>query len=127
MTTVQKPLRVYADTSVFGGCFHEEFETESVQFFEEVRQGQIVVVVSNVTLDELELAPDAVRKVLADLPSQQIEIISTSPESDALRKRLPGSGCCGAGFEQRRGPHCSGDHFQCGSGSELELQTHCPF
>jgi predicted nucleic acid-binding protein len=85
MTTVQKPLRVYADTSVFGGCFDEEFQTESVQFFKEVRQGQIVVVVSNVTLDELELAPDAVRKVLADLPSQQVEIVSTSPESDALR------------------------------------------
>jgi hypothetical protein len=69
---VKKPLRVYADTSVFGGCFDGEFETESVQFFQEVRQGQIVVVVSNVTLDELELAPDLVRGVLADLPPQQV-------------------------------------------------------
>jgi hypothetical protein len=41
--------------------------------------------VSNVTLDELELAPDLVRGVLADLPPQQVEIISTSAESDALR------------------------------------------
>ena len=60
MATVKKPLRVYADTSVFGGCFDDEFKTESVQFFEAVRQGQFVVVVSNVTLDELELAPDPV-------------------------------------------------------------------
>lgn len=58
MTTVKKPLRVYADTSVFGGCFDDEFKAESVRFFDEVRQGQFVVVVSNVTLDELELAPD---------------------------------------------------------------------
>jgi len=43
-----------------GGCFDDEFKTESVRFFEEVRQGQFVVVVSNVTLDELELAPDPV-------------------------------------------------------------------
>jgi hypothetical protein len=82
---VSKRLRVYADTSVFGGCFDDEFKTESVRFFEEVRQGRFVVVVSNVTLDELELAPDPVRKVLADLPPQQVEIVSTSPESDDFR------------------------------------------
>ena len=85
MTTVKKPLRVYADTSVFGGCFDDEFKTESVRFFEEVRLGQFVVVVSNVTLDELELAPDRVRGVLAGLPPQQVEIVNTSPESDRLR------------------------------------------
>jgi hypothetical protein len=55
---VKKPLRVYADTSVFGGCFDSEFTAESVRFFEEVRQGQFILVVSNVTLDELELAPE---------------------------------------------------------------------
>ena len=86
MTTVKKPLRVYADTSVFGGCFDDEFKAESVRFFDEVRQGQFVVVVSNVTLDELELAPDPVRGVLAGLPPGQVEIVSTSPESDGLRK-----------------------------------------
>jgi len=56
-----------------------------VQFFEEARQGQFVMVVSNVTLDELALAPDAVRAFLADLPPQQVGIINTSPESDDLR------------------------------------------
>src|SRR5580704_6001106 len=85
MTTIKRPLRVYADTSVFGGCFDDEFKAESVGFFEEVRQGRFIVVVSNVTLDELELAPDLVRGVLADLPPQQVEIVSASPESDALR------------------------------------------
>lgn len=39
-------------------------------------------VVSNVTLDELALAPDLVRAVLSDLPPQQVEIVSTS---DGLR------------------------------------------
>lgn len=82
---MKKPLRVYADTSVFGGCFDDEFKTESVRFFDEVRQGQFVLVVSNVTLDELELAPESVRGVLAGLPSLQVEIVSTSPESDDLR------------------------------------------
>jgi predicted nucleic acid-binding protein len=85
MKAVKKPLRVYADTSVFGGCFDDEFKTESVRFFEEVQQGQFFVVVSNVTLDELELAPDPVRSVLADLKPQHVEIVSTSPESEDLR------------------------------------------
>jgi hypothetical protein len=74
---VKRFLRVYADTSVFGGCFDEEFRIESLQFFEEVRQGRFVVVISNVTLDELELAPDRVRRVLAGLPPQQVEIVNT--------------------------------------------------
>jgi hypothetical protein len=80
-TTVKTPLRVYADTSVFGGCFDVEFKDESVRFFEEVRLGQFIVVVSNVTLDELELAPDPVRGVLAGLPPEQVEIVSTSRRS----------------------------------------------
>lgn len=79
MTTMKKALRVYADTSVFGGCFDDEFKNESIRFFEEVRQGQFVAVVSDVTLDELELAPEGVRAVLADLPPQQVEIVWTSP------------------------------------------------
>ncbi len=85
MAIVKRPLRVYADTSVFGGCFDDEFKAESVRFFDEARQGQFVVVVSNVTLDELELAPDPVRSVLAALPPEQVEVVSTSPESDGLR------------------------------------------
>ncbi len=31
-----RKLRVYADTSVFGGCFDEELATESRAFFNEV-------------------------------------------------------------------------------------------
>lgn len=34
-----KRLRVYADTSVFGGCFDEEFEVESRSFFQIVDRG----------------------------------------------------------------------------------------
>ena len=68
MTRVKRTLRVYADTSVFGGCFDDEFRVESVRFFEEVRSGRFVLVVSDVTLDELGLAPESVRRVLAVPP-----------------------------------------------------------
>ena len=95
MKTVERVLRVYADTSVFGGCFDDEFRTESVRFFEEVRVGRFVVVVSDVTLDELELAPERVRAVLAELPAAQVEIVSTSPESIALRNAYLEAGVVG--------------------------------
>ena len=38
------------------------------------------------TLAELALAPETVRRVLAGLPPEQVEIVGTSPESDELQK-----------------------------------------
>ena len=52
-----KPLTVYVDTSVFGGCFDAEFEAQSRRFFDLVRAGRVVVMVSPVVLDELREAP----------------------------------------------------------------------
>jgi hypothetical protein len=95
MTTVKRSLRVYADTSVFGGCFDDEFKAESDRFFEEVRQKQFILVVSNVTLDELEMAPDQVRGVLAGLPAEQVELVNTSEESDELRNAYLEAGVVG--------------------------------
>ena len=85
MRAVKRLLRVYADTSVFGGCFDEEFKRESLRFFEEVGQGRFVLVVSDVTLDELELAPEEVRRILAELPPEQVELVHLSAESMELR------------------------------------------
>jgi hypothetical protein len=67
----------------------------ALRFFEEVRVGRFVVVVSDVTLDELELAPERVRAVLAELPAAQVEIVSTSPESIALRNAYLEAGVVG--------------------------------
>jgi hypothetical protein len=47
-------LRRYADTSVFGGCFDEEFAVASQRLFEEIRDGRFVLVVSPTTLRELD-------------------------------------------------------------------------
>lgn len=80
MTTVKRSLRIYADTSVFGGCFDHEFTEDSVRLFEEVREGHFVLVVSNLIFDELELAPDGVRAVLAGLPPDRVEIVNTTLE-----------------------------------------------
>jgi hypothetical protein len=95
MTSVNRTLRVYADTSVFGGCFDDEFRTESLRFFEEVRSGRFVVVVSDVTLDELSLAPESVRRILADLPPSRVEVVNSSEESNELKQAYLDAGVVG--------------------------------
>lgn len=57
----QRAIRTYVDTSVFGGCFDEEFAEYSKRFFERVRRGEISAVVSTVVSDELERAPNRVK------------------------------------------------------------------
>ena len=54
-------IRVYADTSVFGGAFDEEFAEASKEFFQEVRGGRFALVTSAVVQAELEPAPEEVR------------------------------------------------------------------
>ena len=59
----QKPLRVYADTSVFGGAFDAEFQTGSQAFFSQVQDGHFILVLSPLVRDELEEAPGKVREL----------------------------------------------------------------
>ncbi|MGA9624340.1 MAG: type II toxin-antitoxin system VapC family toxin [Bryobacteraceae bacterium] len=92
---MKRTLRVYADTSVFGGCFDDEFRAESVGFFEEVRAGRFVLVVSDVTLDELGLAPEPVRRILADLPQPELEVVNSSVESNDLKQAYLDAGVVG--------------------------------
>ena len=56
---MKKPMRVYADTSVFGGVFDAEFENASMAFFDLVRRGRFRLVVSPVVQDELVKAPES--------------------------------------------------------------------
>jgi len=40
--------RVYIDTSVFCGNFDEEFSTDTIAFFNRVRNGEVTIIVSDV-------------------------------------------------------------------------------
>jgi hypothetical protein len=61
------PIRVYADTSVFGGVFDREYARPSRLFFERVRLGLFELVVSAVVQAEVDLAPLRVRSLLDEL------------------------------------------------------------
>lgn len=92
-----RTLRIYADTSVFGGCFDEEFAVASQRLFEEIQAGRFVLVVSPTTLRELDTAPTQVSDVLTALPAGCIESLPPSDEVAQLRDAYLAAGIVGAG------------------------------
>ena len=90
-----KQLCLYADTSVFGGCFDEEFASESKALFEEIKEGKFVLVMSYITLRELDRAPEFVQRVLAELPPKMVETIEYSEEIAVLRDAYINAGVIG--------------------------------
>ena len=51
---MMRKIRVYVDTSVFGGTEDEEFAVPSRRFFERVHGGEFIVLVSQVTVARVE-------------------------------------------------------------------------
>jgi hypothetical protein len=81
----KRPMRVYADTSVFGGALDPEFSTLSDSFFGRVREGAVELVVSAAVLDELESAPKVVRDFFEEL-APLILRVEIGEGADALQQ-----------------------------------------
>jgi len=77
-------IRVYVDTSVFGGTQDDEFIVASNDFFEQVRLGAYVVLLSDETQRELAASPEAVQDVWLDLPPASVELIGLDDEARSL-------------------------------------------
>jgi predicted nucleic acid-binding protein len=78
-------IRVYADTSVFGGAFDEEFATSSIAFFDQVRSGGFQLVVSPVVESEIAGAPQDVRNLYLSI-SAGAEMLPVSEEVVRLQE-----------------------------------------
>ncbi|MCC7492352.1 MAG: type II toxin-antitoxin system VapC family toxin [Fimbriimonadaceae bacterium] len=87
-------LRVYADTSVFGGCFDPEFQKASNAFIAQVRAGRFRLVVSPIVEDELRAAPPPVRQLFADLAGYA-ETADVLPAAQELAQRYLDRGIVG--------------------------------
>ena len=79
-------VKVYVDTSVFGGCFDAEFEEWSNKLMEEFKLGLKVVVISDLTLKELEDAPPDVRSSVDEIPKEQKEYVILNDEARVLAR-----------------------------------------
>jgi hypothetical protein len=88
-------LRIYTDTSVLGGCDDDEFRDPSSRLVEAFRRGDLTPVLSELTLRELEDAPDSVRSVLASVPSSRVEVLRVTPEAEDLATAYIADGAIG--------------------------------
>jgi predicted nucleic acid-binding protein len=76
--------RIYIDTSVVGGYYDDEFSADTIPFFDRVKNGEIIIILSDILEAELLGAPDFVRELLPGMPTEQVENIKLSPEAIEL-------------------------------------------
>lgn len=81
----QKTIKLYADTSVFGGPFDEEFAEASRLFFDQVRQGRFLLIVSAVVQAEIAPAPHDARELFEEMLAYA-EIVEPADEALVLRQ-----------------------------------------
>lgn len=77
-------MRIYVDTSVFGGCFDSEFESWSNRLIEFFKIGKYKAVISEVSEFELKFAPKHIREILNYIPNKNIEIAKLTEEAKKL-------------------------------------------
>ena len=73
-------MKFYVDTSVWGGYDDKQFKDWTIPFIEQARQGHFNIVLSDVTIGELEKAPQVVRDLPTSIPSEFIELTTISEE-----------------------------------------------
>jgi predicted nucleic acid-binding protein len=69
---LNKKLSLYLDTSVIGGYFDKEFEQDTRLLFKNIEDGIYDVFISDLTINELEAAPEKVKNLLENIKHQQI-------------------------------------------------------
>ena len=84
-------MRIYADTSVFGGVFDPEFSQPSSRFFAEVDAGRFMLVTSAIVAAEIEPAPPEVREFF-DRYVRAAEITEIHQDAIELQQRYILSG-----------------------------------
>jgi len=79
--------RIYIDTSVIGGYFDEEFELATKGLFKRLEDKEVIFVVSDLLDFELIRAPQRVKELLYNFPSDGFERITLSEEAEQLADR----------------------------------------
>ncbi len=91
-------IRVYADTSVYGGVLDEEFADPSRTFFDQVREGRFRLILSPIIGEELEDAPDSVRALFEEL-RRVGEAVDVTEESVRLQQAYLDANIVGSKWE----------------------------
>jgi predicted nucleic acid-binding protein len=90
-------LRIYIDTSVIGGCLDKEFQNASRELIDKFKQGEMTVVISELTTLELKDAPQEVQDILKEIPERNIEYVELTEEVVNLARKYIAEGVIGGG------------------------------
>ncbi|MCX6327399.1 MAG: hypothetical protein NT144_12230 [Bacteroidia bacterium] len=77
-------MKFYVDTSVWGGFEDREFSEWTIPFFKQAQQGKFVIVLSDVTIMELQKAPELIRELTTSIPPEFMELVNITDEQLAL-------------------------------------------
>ncbi len=88
-------MRIYVDSSVVGGCLDEEFAQESLALFDMARQARVIILISDLLVDELRGGPKEVLSILDSLPPEGVEYVKATGESRRLRDAYLAAGVVG--------------------------------
>ena len=92
-----KRLLIYVDTSVAGGCEDREFSEGSLLLWRSFKEGRYRMALSELTLNELKNAPEAVRKRIQEIPSATVVLLADSNEAAELASEYLSRGVVGQG------------------------------
>jgi predicted nucleic acid-binding protein len=76
--------RIYIDTSVVGGYFDEEFKEATIKLFGRLDNNEIIFVVSDLLDLELLKAPQQVRQLLHNYPTDKFQRVDLTEEAIIL-------------------------------------------
>lgn len=77
-------LRIYVDTSVFGGFFDTEFAEDTRPLWETFFRSEHRLVLSTLTLRELDQAPVEVQRLVDKIEIENLELVDLSDEAREL-------------------------------------------
>jgi len=80
---------------VIGGCEDNKFRKHSRLLFEAFRQEKAIMVISDVTLDELMRTPENVAKIPSQVPKTQTELLKETEQARELANAYISSGALG--------------------------------
>jgi len=78
---------IYIDTSVFGGYYDPEFDTDTQKLFDKILKEKIKVFVSETVISELKGAPDNVNGFFKLLPNDIVIQLDNTDEAKTLARK----------------------------------------
>ena len=83
---MKKQLRLYLDTSVFGGYFESKFSKESRHVVDGLNSGRGILITSEILFAEIDKAPEQVREILYTIPDKNTEFVPITDDVEKLHR-----------------------------------------